>query len=203
MDGPLEQRIQRLERAFRLQLSLFALFLIAFGSAGAFWLLRTSRNSQIQARQLSIVDEKGRARIRLGSMGNERYGFTLSDSTGKPRALFELQTDGSPRLSFANPSGQSLAELTVFQDAPRLSFTNAEGVEFFSLSMELDGASRMSMVDQNGVSRVTLSASGDGSPGLVFVGRHGRPLAQLTVFADASKLVLQGRNGSVFTAPAE
>ena len=48
-----------------------------------------------------------------------------------------------------------------------------------------------------------LGASGDGSPGLVFVDRYGRALAQLTVFADASKLMLQGRNGSVFTAPAE
>ena len=198
----LEGRIERLERAGRIHRFVLGALLIAVlaGMALEHW---RSRTTSLQTRQLSIVDDQGKARVQLGSFGAGAYGLTLFDAPGKPRALLELQGDGSPRLSFANPAGQSLAEFTVFQDAPRMSLANADGVEFFSLTVEMDGSSRMSLLDQNGRSRVNLGASGDGSPGLVLVDRYGRALAELTVSADASKLVLQGRNGSVFRAPID
>jgi len=198
----LEDRIEHLERAGRIHRFVSGALLIALlaGIALEHW---RSRTTSLQTRQLSIVDDQGRTRVQLGSFGSGAYGLTLFDAAGKPRSLLELQGDDSPRLSFANPAGQSLAEITVFQDAPRMSLANADGVEFFSLTVEMDGSSRMSLLDQNGRSRVNLGASGDGSPGLVLVDRYGRALAELTVSADASKLVLQGRNGNVFRAPID
>jgi hypothetical protein len=198
----MENRIEHLERASRTYRVAIGglLFLLCALAAFEYW---RPRAIDLQARRVSIVDGRGRARVQLGSFGRELFGVSFVDSSGRSRALLELQADGTPRLSFANPNGQSLAELTVFQDAPRISLANAEGVEFFSLSQEMDGSSRMSLLDQNGRSRVTLGATGDGSPGLALVDRYGRALAELTVSADSSRLVLQGRNGSVFKAPAE
>ena len=198
----LERRIEQLERIARLHRMIIGALLVGV-CAGAAFLHWRNRSLDFRAGRLSIVDDSGRTRVELGPFANQAYGLSLSDRAGRARALLELQGDGTPRLSFANPDGQSLAEMTVFQDAPRMSLSNAEGVEFFSLSVEMDGSSRMSLLDQNGRSRVNLGASGDGSPGLVLVDRYGRALAELTVSADASRLVLQGRNGSVFKAPAE
>lgn len=197
-----EMRIDRLERAIRAHRIVVAALVLAF--AGAMMLEhRRVRVPQLETRGLSVVDSQGRTRIALGRFERDAFGLSLADAEGHPRALFELQGDGSPRLSFANPSGQSLAELTVFQDAPRMSLTNVDGVEFFSLSVEMDGSSRLSLLDQRGQSRINIGASGDGSPGLVLVDRYGRALAELTISADASKLVLQGRHGSVFRAPID
>ncbi len=198
----LEKRIQHLEKASRIHRLAIGALVILLCAAAAYEYWRPW-GVDVQARRVSILDERGRARVQLGSLGHELYGVSFADSSGKARALLELQKDGTPRLSFANPNGQSLAELTVFQDAPRLSLANAEGVEFFSLSQEMDGSSRMSLLDQNGRSRVTLGATGDGSLGLALVDRYGRALAELTVSANSSRLVLQGRDGSVFKAPAE
>src|SRR6516225_975245 len=173
----LEKRIEQLERIARLHRLIIAALLVAV-CAGAAFLHWRNRSLDLRAGRLSIVDDSGRTRVELGPFANQAYGLSLSDRAGRARALFELQGDGTPRLSFANPDGQSLAEVTVFQHAPRMSFSNAEGVEFFSLSVEMDGSSRMSLLDQNGRSRVNLGASGDGSPGLVLVDRYGRALAE-------------------------
>jgi hypothetical protein len=198
----LETRIEMLERSARVhQLLTGAMLLLACGAVVL--TQRRVRGDDLEARELSIVDDEGKKRVRIGRLAEAGYGLTLSDGSGRARALFQLQSDGSPRLSFGNPSGQSLAELAVFQSAPRLLFANDDGVEFFSLTLEMDGSSRMSLVEQNGRSRIILGASGDGSPGLVLVDRYGRALAELTLSADSSKLVLQGRNGNVFKAPAE
>ena len=198
----LDKRLSRLERAGRIQRMVIAALVVAFAGAVVSE-HRRGRSPRLETAQLSIVDQQGRARVVVGEFGSGAFGMSLADDAGRPRALFELQGDGSPRLSFANPAGQSLAELTVFQDAPRLSLTNLDGVEFFSLSVEMDGSSRLSLLDQRGQSRINLGAAGDGSPGLVLVDRYGRALAELTISADASKLVLQGRNGSVFKAPID
>jgi hypothetical protein len=115
----------------------------------------------------------------------------------------KVEPDGSPRLSLAAESGQALADLTVFQEAPRLSFANAAGVDFFSLSLEMDGSSRLSLADQYGRPRAILGAGEDGSPSLVLADRYGRARAELGVSAETSSLVLEGRNGTVFRAPIE
>jgi hypothetical protein len=60
---------------------------------------------------------------------------------------------------------------------------------------------QLSIVDDQGKARALLELQGDGSPRLV--DRYGRALAELTVSADASKLVLQGRNGNVFRPPID
>jgi len=198
-----EQRLQRLERRTR-SARWLGILAVAFG-AMALALTATTIGAarEVRARAIKLVDASGRMRAQLGPVQNGSYGLVLSDAEGRPRALFELQLDGTPRLSLANPRGQALVDLTVFQDAPRLSLANHDGIEFFSLSLEMDGSSRLEIADQTGRPRAILGASDDGSPGLVLVDRQGRPRAELSVSADSSSLRLEGRDGSVFKAPID
>lgn len=198
-----EQTLEHLQRQVR-RLRALAIFNAAAALSAVFaaFLLR-GNGGEVRAHKFSLIDGSGRTHLELSEFQKDRYGLTLFDSAGRARMALKIEPDGSPRLSLAAESGQALADLLVFREAPRLTFANAAGVDFFSLSLEMDGSSRLSLADQYGRPRAILGASEDGSPSLVMADRYGRPRAELGVSAESSSLVLEGRNGAVFRAPVE
>jgi hypothetical protein len=125
----LEGRIGHLERAARIHRLVPGALAIALLAGMALELWR-SRTAFLQTRQLSIVDDQGKVRVQLGSLGTEAYGLTLLDASGKARALLELQGDGSPGLVLVDRYGRALAELTVSADASKLVLQGRNGNVF-------------------------------------------------------------------------
>jgi len=198
-----EESLEQLRRQVW-QLRALAIFnaAAALGAVLAAILLR-GNDQEVRARKFSLVDATGQTRLEMSEFQKNRYGLTIFDIERRPRLALNIEPDGSPRFSLAATSGQALAELTVFQEAPRFALANAAGVDFFSLSLEMDGSSRLSLADQNGRPRAILGASEDGSSSLVMADRYGRRRAELLVSAESSSLVLEGRNGAIFRAPVE
>jgi hypothetical protein len=198
----LEERVQQLERrgrATRAWTAVGVLILLGTLAVGALVL----RNpGEIRTKRLSIMDDRGRVRAEFKALSGGAHGLVLRDGEGRARALLETEPDGSPRLSFANPSGQRLADLTVFGDAPRLALASSDGVSFFAVSLQMDGSSRLEISDRTRA-RAVLGAGDDGSPMLALVDSKGRVRAELSVIGDSPSLTLEGRDGNVFKAPVE
>ncbi len=203
MTMDVERRIEKLEKQ-NLGLWILAGLGVLLAVAALGRAIARPDAKEIRARRISLVDETGRTRVEMREVANGKYGVVLSDSHGQPRMAMEIQGDGTPRLSLAGSTGIALADLLVFQGAPRFSLANGEGVDFFSLSLELDGSSRLELADRLGRPRAVLGAGHDGSPSLVMADRFGRTRAELGVSSESwSRLVLEGPNGSVFKAPIE
>ncbi|HME91428.1 MAG TPA: hypothetical protein VKE49_08385 [Myxococcaceae bacterium] len=198
-----EESLEQLRRQVW-QLRALAIFNAAAAlSAVLAAILLRGNDQEVRARKFSLIDAAGKTRLEMSEFQKDRYGLAIVDSERRPRLALAIEPDGSPRLSMAAASGQALAELTVFHEAPRLALANAAGVDFFSLSLEMDGSSRLTLADQFGRPRAILGAGEDGSPSLVMADRNGRPRAELLVSAESSSLMLEGRNGAIFRAPVE
>src|SRR5260370_13214775 len=98
----LEDRIEHLERAARIHRFVLGTLLIAplAGMALEHW---RSRTTSLETRQLSIVDDQGKARVQLGSLGAGAYCLTLFRAPGNPRAWLVLLRNRSARLFFSHP----------------------------------------------------------------------------------------------------
>jgi hypothetical protein len=198
----LDERVEQLERRRRADRAWTALGVVIGLGVLAIGALVLWNKGEVRTRQLSIVDERGRVRAELRPLTGGAYGLVFRDAEGHPRALLETEANGSPRLSFANPSGQRLADLTVFGDAPRLELATADGSSFFAVSLQMDGSSRLEISDRTRA-RAVLGASDDGSPALALVDSKGRVRAALSIIGDSPSLMLEGSDGNVFKAPVE
>src|SRR5258708_32319530 len=140
-----EQTLEYLQRQVR-QLRALAIFNAAAALCAVFaaFLLR-GNGGEVRAHKFSLIDRSGRTHLELSEFQKDRYGLTLFDSAGRARMALKIEPDGSPRVSLAAESGQALADLLVFREAPRLTLANAAGVEFLSFIPASEGAASIAL----------------------------------------------------------
>jgi hypothetical protein len=114
----------------------------------------------------------------------EAEEFLLTDAGGKQYARLGVRSDGSPVLSMSDQTGKTRALLGATLDGNGLLFFDESGKSRIGLLQAPDGAAYLSLADRDGMNRGILKASADGSTNLVFNGTGGGPRAALWVGSD-------------------
>jgi len=125
----------------------------------------------------------------LGQAGPKRRTveaeeFLLTDANGKQYARLGVRSDGSPVLSMSDQTGKTRALLGATLDGTGILFYDEAGKSRIGLLEAPDGAAYLSLADRGGMNRAILKTSADGSTNLVFNGTTGGPRAALSVGSD-------------------
>jgi hypothetical protein len=114
----------------------------------------------------------------------EAEEFLLTDANGKQYARLGVRSDGSPVLSMSDQTGKTRALLGATLDGTGLIFYDDSGKSRIGLLQAPDGAAYLSLADRGGMNRAILKASADGSTNLIFNGADGGPRVALWVGSD-------------------
>jgi hypothetical protein len=205
-NGELARRISSLERANHRLAALLAA--LAVGVCLAFALgAGTARTETLEARRLVLRDREGRIRVELGT---EPTGSCLSllDDRGRRRIRLRAMNDGTAVLRIEAGTlaedTRRVVDLKVPPDGwSSLTFADARGTERLALGLGYDGEPRLRMYTENGGSRVVLGSDRSGRADLVI---HDEAGAQRAVVRSApggaASLELLGGDGiTTFIAP--
>jgi hypothetical protein len=165
-------RISRLERAHRRRGWMNALLLV--GLAGSV------------AVGGAIIFDPALARG-LTDVGSEVHAhrFVLEDQDGNLRGLWQLDEEGTVRLSIHDAAGNPRMNLAVLEDgAPGISFADGDDRRRVVLGLLPDQTSTLVFADGSGIPRAVLGVSGQGSANLLFADREG--VSRVSVGLDAS-----------------
>lgn len=125
----------------------------------------------VATRELSIVDESGTVRARLGIDAGGAVSLRLLDSGGVPRVESKVEADGTPLFTLNHKSG----------------------VPHLSIALSSEGLASLNLCGKAGESRCTVSAN----PFLVLIGAEGHTRIGLGVdnAAGTASLALVLKNG--------
>jgi prepilin-type processing-associated H-X9-DG protein len=143
----------------------------------------------------------------LSGVGTEvrAHRFVLEDEDGNLRGLWQLDDDGTVRLSVHDVAGRPRMNLVVRDDgAPGISFVDESDRRRVVLGLLPDQTSTLVFADGSGVPRAVLGTSGKGSANLLFA--DGRGVSRVSLGLDetgAANLILPDSGGDSYDpAPA-
>ena len=172
----LTTRISQLERSHRRRGWLNAVLLVGFAGSlavsGAIILdpelVRglTEIGSEVRAHRFMLEDEAGNVRglWQLDEEGTVR--LSIHDAEGHPRMNLAVLADGAPGISFADESDRRRVVLGLLPDkTSTLVFADGGGIPRAVLGVSSQGSANLLFADDEGVSRVSvgLDASGAGN----------------------------------------
>jgi hypothetical protein len=123
----------------------------------------------------------------LTDVGSEVRGhrFVLEDDDGNLRGLWQLDDEGTVRLSIHDAEGHARMNLAVLEDgAPGISFVDGDDRRRVVLGLLPDQTSTLVFADGGGVPRAVLGVSSQGSANLLFADDEG--VSRVSVGLDAS-----------------
>jgi hypothetical protein len=203
----LEEQHRRLQR---LSAGLFGIAVLLTVVLAVVLFIRTRPRTALEARQLVLRDEEGRARVVLGAgeAGGVRLTFqddqekgrlelaldgggpavTLRDEQGRARALLASRAGGAVNLTFQDDREKGRLELALQKNGPRMSVydDNLRGGALFSVDDNVPG---LNFFDRNGQWRGRFSLHGN-QPGLALLDERQEPRMELTVGAEGPKFSL-------------
>lgn len=168
----LASRLTRLERAHRRRGWLNVVLMIGF--AGSIAVSGAIILDPTLVRGLTDIGSEVRARR-----------FILEDRQGGLRGLWELDEEGTVRLSIHDASGHPRMNLAVLEDgAPGISFSDETERRRVVLGLLPDKTSTLVFADDGGVPRAVLGVSSQGSANLLFADDKG--VGRVSMGLDAS-----------------
>lgn len=173
--------------------------LLAVIALAAFLDLRSTQDlkgvGEASLNKLTILDEKGRPRITLGSSPGGSY-LRFTDGEGKMR--IDLREFGEPGLVF---KGQKMRiALVVANEAAGLAFHDQNGKERLAFGVLKEDA-EMVLRDRNGKQRITLDLNKE-EPGVLMYDRNGNPRMSLLLLHGVPRLAFLDRDKtSIWSAP--
>jgi hypothetical protein len=168
----LTTRIIRLERAHRRRGWVNAILLI--GLAGSVALSGAIILDPALVRGLTEVGSEIRA-----------HRIVLEDEDGSVRGLWQLDEEGTVRLSIHDAAGRPRMNLAVLEDgAPGISFADETDRRRVVLGLLPDKTSTLVFADGGGIPRAVLGVSSQGSANLLFADDEG--VSRVSVGLDAS-----------------
>jgi hypothetical protein len=125
-----------------------------------------------------------RALTEIGDEVRERR-LVLEGDDGTVRGLWQLDEEGTVRLSIHDASGQARMNLAVLEDgAPGISFADEDDRRRVVLGLLPDQTSTLVFADGDGIPRAVLGVSSQGSANLLFADDEG--VSRVSVGLDAS-----------------
>ena len=121
------------------------------------------------------------------ALGSEvrAHRFMLEDEAGTLRGLWQLDEEGTVRLSIHDAAGRPRMNLAVLEDgAPGISFADESDRRRVVLGLLPDQTSTLVFADGAGVPRAVLGVSSKGSANLLFA--DGEGVSRVSVGLDAS-----------------
>jgi hypothetical protein len=113
------------------------------------------------------------------------HRFVLEDEDGNVRGVWQLNDDGTVRLSIHDAAGHPRMNLSVLDNgAPGISFTDDSDRRRVVLGLLPDQTSTLVFADGDGVLRAALGVSDNGSSSLLFADGDG--VSQVSLGLDAS-----------------
>lgn len=112
----------------------------------------------------------------VSDLGTEVHArrFVLEDEDGNLRGLWQLDEEGTVRLSIHDVAGHPRMNLSVLQDgAPGISFVDEEDRRRVVVGLLPDQTSTLVFADRSGVPRTVLGVSSQGSANLLFADAEG------------------------------
>jgi len=111
--------------------------------------------------------------------------FVLEDADGNLRGLWQLDAEGTVRLSIHDSAGNPRMNLAVLEDgAPGIAFVDESDRRRVVLGLLPDQTSTLVFADAGGIPRAVLGVSGQGSSNLLFADERG--VSRVSVGLDAS-----------------
>lgn len=111
--------------------------------------------------------------------------FLLEDDDGNVRGLWQLDDQGTVRLSIHDAAGRARMNLAVLEDgAPGISFADEADRRRVVLGLLPDQTSTLVFADGSGVPRAVLGTSSKGSANLLFADAQG--VSRVSMGLDAS-----------------
>ncbi len=132
MEEMLRVRVHRLERRLQalwlgIVLAVLALFVLSLGIKYA-----ESQSEVLRAREVNIVDSKGRTAITLTTrLPGDTPGIVLYDDAGKRRITMTLLPGFGLTMALADPEGNDRITLSVLPSGPSLRLQDARGNAVF------------------------------------------------------------------------
>ena len=172
LEDRLIARITRLERSHRRRGRLNVLLVV--GLAGSLALSGAIVFDPALVRGLTDVGGEVRA-----------YRYVLEDDDGQVRGLWQLEDDGSVRLSIRDAAGHPRMNLTVLEDgAPGISLVDEADRRRVVLGLLPDRTGTLVFADEGGIPRAVLGVANEGSASLLFA--DGKGVSRVSVGLDAS-----------------
>ncbi len=111
-----EQRLERLEREIRWMRRIGA---VAVAVAAAVFLIGQGKGEKLpdlEVRSLTVKDEKGEVRVKLGTANDGSAYIGIHDQAGRVRLSLRTAANGNPHLRLVDQAGKHRALLRTFLD---------------------------------------------------------------------------------------
>lgn len=135
-------------------------------------------HDQIRTKELTLVDNAGRARARLSGSEDGGVALVFFDCQESARAKIGLQGDGKALVSLSRAGGAPHFAFSVDEEGHALviGYDN-DGVERFKLDIQGNGShTELSFSDKNKKPRMVLMSEDRGPAGLFILDHHGKAL---------------------------
>lgn len=123
----------------------------------------------------------------LTEVGDEvrAHRFILQDEAGNLRGLWQLDEEGTVRLSIHDAQGNSRMNLAVLEDgSPGVSFADEDDRRRVVLGLLPDQTGTLVFADRGGIPRAVLGVSDHGAANLLFA--DGQGVSRVSMGLDAS-----------------
>lgn len=185
-----ESRIARLERA-NSRLSIWLLIALAFGAssvathgcavaekrATADEPMQRAASDVLVARELRLVDAKGRCRVGISISENDDVELGLFDAEGRYRVGLHC-TQEIAQVVASNSDGRTISKLGVYKDMPALACSSGGTVRLGTRVNE-NGAVSLDFFDGDGRKRTSLGSSKAGDSALYYLDGSGKSVSSL------------------------
>jgi len=138
------------------------------GGVVSHFIFNTAARKILRARELQVVDEKKRTRVKMG-MDDGRPFVGLFDEREKARSGMYLDKNGEPGISFVDSRGQIRLLLNMEENDPQVTLFNEGGSDAISMG-STDEYSTIWICDQGGRERINMAVL-DSEPFLKFCNR--------------------------------
>ncbi len=170
----LERRIRRLERNSRL-FGVGTLTVLLLGGAAVSMGYVSDEPKPIEASGMVLRDAQGGVYARFEHVEAQGGALTLTDDHGASRIRIGVGADGTPAVTLSDSSGHQLVELSILDNAtPRILLRDKRETERAKLLLMPDGSPLLYLKDEKGTNRVELASLWTGLSGLAIFDEAGR-----------------------------
>jgi len=149
---------------------------------------------------IDLYDQNGKYRMALGVGGNT--GFSVYDQNEKLRMALGVASDGNPAIGLLDQNGKPRIGLDLDPDGSKdLTFYDQDKKKRMTLGMTSDGTPTLFLIDQNEKLRIGLGVNSDGNATIGLFDQNAKIRMGLGVHFDGNAAIgLIDQNGKLRAA---
>lgn len=195
----LEKRVEVLERRTTRLMAVFAVAVIAFAGVLGWGWYELRPKQIIGAEEFRLIDSAGRARAWL-ALQDGVPSLEFFDSEYKSRLEMRIQSTGVPYMEMSDASGKPRLILNLDENGPRLAMQDAQEGDKLLLRINRDRPS-LSFNDSLGRERAEFFLDQTGS-GMSFKASGGKTLLEMYGLSSGPVILMKDEQGNhIWTAP--